>query len=202
MKFLNSTHRDEIARKVRDHVLHEFMAASDQGRIIRNINYRTWAADVNFEALNRWVIRFKKRYNIVRRKVTRIVSKSQRVPEEQAKNVAQDFVSLHRPLLNQYGAKNTFNADESGFKYEMFSMQTQAFKGAKVVKGQVQSSSATTHNYTIFPFIRADDQLMSPLFIVLQEKGGEFGPNAKRTLGETSNHNVYVGCTTSGKQRC
>jgi hypothetical protein len=50
---------------------------------------------------------------------------------------------------------------------------------------------------TIQPTISKDDKLLSPLFIVLQEPTGIFGPRILQTLFKSPN--MYVRASTSGK---
>ena len=70
-------------------------------------------------------------------------------------------------------------------------------QGTKKVECVVQSVFSTTHSYTIQPTITADGRLLSPLFMVLQEANGEFGPIVQKTLFKPTN--VYVTASKSGK---
>ena len=60
-------------------------------------------------------------------------------------------------------------------------------KESKKVESVVQSASATTHSYTIQLTISADGRLLSPLFIVLKEDSGTFGPRVQETMFTVSN---------------
>lgn len=70
-------------------------------------------------------------------------------------------------------------------------------KGIKKVGRIVQSVSSTTHSYTIQPIISCNGNLLSPLFIVLKEANGEFGPRVQETLFKLTN--VIVKASKSGK---
>lgn len=61
----------------------------------------------------------------------------------------------------------------------------------------VQAVSATTHSYTIQPTISGDGRLLSPLFIVLKEPTGTFGPRVQETMFRVNN--IYVMASKSGK---
>ncbi|KYN28720.1 hypothetical protein ALC57_01682 [Trachymyrmex cornetzi] len=52
----------------------------------------------------------------------------------------------------------------------------------KCLECVVQSISLTTHSYTIQPIISCNGNLLSPLFIVLKETNGIFGPKVQETL--------------------
>ena len=61
----------------------------------------------------------------------------------------------------------------------------------------VQSVSSTPHSYTIQPLISGDGKLLSPLFVVLKEQSGQFGPIVEANLFRPEN--VYVKASKSGK---
>ena len=67
-----------------------------------------------------------------------------------------------------------FNSDQSGFRYEVHSGRTLDDKGKKRVEAVAKSLSSLTYSYAIQPTISADGRLLSPLYIVLQEKDGKF----------------------------
>ena len=72
-----------------------------------------------------------------------------------------------------------WNTDQSGFEYEMTSARTISIKGEKETLALVQNKNATTHSYSIQAFINSNGYCAKKLFIVLQEKGGKFGPLVK-----------------------
>jgi hypothetical protein len=72
-----------------------------------------------------------------------------------------------------------------------------AVQGTKKVECVVQSVSATTHSYTIQPTISGDGRLLSPLFIVLKEPTGTFGPRVQETMFR--DNNIFVLASKSGK---
>lgn len=67
------------------------------------------------------------------------------------------------------------------------------------MKAAVHSIADTTHSYTIMPTVRADGCLKSPLFVVLQETNGVFGPVVKKSLFNAEN--LYVMASKSGKMQ-
>ena len=56
----------------------------------------------------------------------------------------------------------------------------------------VQSVSSMTRSYTIQPLISAGGKLLLPLFLILKEPTGEFGPIVESTLFRPTNVYVYV----------
>ena len=79
----------------------------------------------------------------------------------------------------------------------MHSGRTLAVEGEKEIKCLVQSVSSTTHSYTIQPTISTDGRLLSPLFLVLKEPTGKFGPVVEANLFR--HENVYVAASKSEK---
>jgi len=71
------------------------------------------------------------------------------------------------------------------------------YPGTKKVVARVQSKNALTHSYTIQPIISAEGRLLSPLYVVLQEANGQFGPNVQRTMLKPIN--LFVEASKSGK---
>jgi hypothetical protein len=127
-----------------------------------------------FKASPSWLYDFKINHSLVSRKILRVVSPRMIVEEDDIEQSAEDFVREVRAMMAAHPNRPVFNADQSGFEKELHSGRTLEMRGAKEVKAIAQSIDATTHSYTILPTISADGRLMSPLFIVLQEKNGRF----------------------------
>lgn len=109
---------------------------------------------------------------------------------------AAAFVASIKQLMPSYQPNQVFNTDQSGFNKELHSKGTLRFKGAKQVTALIQSEHAMTHSYTIQPLISADGTLHSPLFIILQEENGKFGPRVAQTMARPGN--LHIKCTRSG----
>ena len=70
-------------------------------------------------------------------------------------------------------------------------------EGTRQVECVVQSISSTAHNYTIQPTNSADGKLQSPLYLVLKEPRGKFGPIVQETIFQPIN--VFVAVSKFGK---
>lgn len=99
--------------------------------------------------------------------------------------------------IEKIGPKNTHNADQSGFQYELHSTRSLDIKGEKKIERLVQSKNSTSHSFTIMPTMSADGILKSPLYIVLQETSNEFGPIVRETMIRPEN--LKISCSKSGK---
>jgi hypothetical protein len=107
------------------------------------------------------------------------------------------FVNSTKLFLQNFADDDVYNSDQSGFSKEIHSGRTLEFQGERHVEATVQSTSATTHSYTIQPTISKSGRLLSPLFVILQEPTGKFGPRVKKELFRAPN--IYVTASTSGK---
>ena len=196
--------RREKLLQISEYVYNKFVDGIETHAIIHDLDLRRWALQANeetglenFKASRHWIWNFKRTYKIVSRKVNKFITRSYGTDTAQLNEIASTFVNNVKPRIRDIGTNNTFNADESGFNLELHSGRTLAEQGTKSVTAVVQSISATTHSYTIFPTISASGKLLSPLFIVLQEKDGNFGPRVQQSLFRP--WNVYIQASTSGK---
>ena len=141
--------------------------------------------------------KFKRTQRITSRKVNKFITRETLEDKEKLKVNAENFVNEVKPYITQYGRKNFHNSDQSGFQLEMHSGRTSAIEGTRQVECVVQSIYSTTHSYTIQPTISADGKLLSPLYLVLKESSGKFGPIVQETIFQPIN--VFVAASKSGK---
>jgi len=197
------TNADKFAF-IAEYVLHKFQEACDRKSIIHDMNLRLWALEAKdqvdlpeFRASKWWIWNFKKVHKIVSRKITAFRTQFTFKDQENIQNVAKEFVSNVKSKIPAIGLEEVYNADESGFNLEIHSGRTLAKSGVKIIEAAVQSISSTTHSYTIMPLISASGNLLSPLYIVLKESTGTFGPRVEETLFRPVN--IYIQASKSGK---
>jgi hypothetical protein len=196
----------EKLHRIGHYVLENFKNSIEAGIIVHDINLRRWAlqaqeeignTDIRFKASKHWVNKFKKSHRIVGRKINKFITRKTLENLDNLKSEANKFVNKIKPYLSKPGPQNIYNSDQSGFQLEIHSGRTLAVEGTSKVECLVQSVSATTHSYTIQPLISADGRLLSPLFIVLKEATGRFGPIVEANLFKP--RNVYLTASKSGK---
>lgn len=141
--------------------------------------------------------KFKKTHNIVSRKITKLITKKNLQSKEHLETESNRFIENVKYYITRYGFENIYNSDQSGFQLELRSGRSLAIEGTKKIECIAQSISATTHSYTIQPTISGDGRLLSPLFIVLKEPTGEFGPRVQETMFRQNN--IFVLASKSGK---
>lgn len=179
--------------EIAEHVLCKFSAAMDNNRIVHDVDIRRWALEANaivklenFKASEHWIAQFKNSNRIISRKITKFVGRTYGQEKENLETVATNFINSVKPYIELCGAENVYNADESGFNLELHSGRTLGYRGSKDIACSVQSTSSTTHSYTILPIISAAGKLISPLLIVFKEVGGKFGPKVLENLFQVS----------------
>lgn len=199
------TYREKISR-ICQFTLENFKTAIEAGLVVHDSDLRQWALqaqkrigyeDIRFKASNHWLNRFKKTHRIVSRKINKFVTRKTLESAAELEKHANEFVTDVKQCAEEIGMENVYNSDQSGFQLEMHSGRTLAIEGEKQVQCVVQSVSSTTHSYTIQPLISGDGELLSPLFLVLKEKSGKFGPIVESNLFRPTN--VHVEASNSGK---
>jgi len=184
----------------------KFTAAVESGFMVHDIDIKRWALQAQeeignlnpiFQASYSWVSRFKKTHRIVSRKVTNFVTRRTLEDSVDLQKTTDDFLNTVKPLIEQFGSENVYNSDQSGFQLEIHSGRSLSHQGIRKVQRVVQSLASTTHSYTIQPIISCDGNLLSPLFIVLKEANGRFGPRVEENLFRPTN--VIVKASQSGK---
>jgi hypothetical protein len=200
----NKGTRNDKLLLIYNSTVNRFIEAKNSRLIVHESDLRRWALNTNrevglenFTASSKWIHNFKKANRIVSRKITKFVTRKYSEEMESISSRASSFVESAIPYIYNYGSDLVYNTDQSGFNLEIHSGRTLETQGSRHVEAVVQSVSATTHSYTIQPTISADGKLMSPLFIVLQETSGEFGPRVRENLFQAPN--VYVTASRSGK---
>ena len=106
-----------------------------------------------------------------------------------------EFVPEATKHIPKYKLDFVLNADQSSFYYEIASNRTLSYAGEKGTYLSVKSLNAISHSCTVMPIISAAGQLLSSVFICLQESTGRF----PITRAVFSAANKVTSCSTSGK---
>ncbi|XP_067208384.1 uncharacterized protein [Linepithema humile] len=196
--------RFEKLKQISEYTLNNFHTALENRIIDHDVDLARWAirAQENlnvpgFTASSRWIRKFKIIHNIVSRKITKFIKKTSIMSNVDFEEKCNTFIENVKYQIIEYGVENIYNSDQSGFQLELHAGHTLAYKGTKKIESAVQSVSATTHSYTIQPTVSADGRLLSPLFIVLKEVSGTFGPKVQETMFKAPN--IFVTASKSGK---
>ena len=182
----------------------KFNAARALNLPVHDSDIRKWALSkaralncVYFKASHSWINTFKSANGICSRKITEFVSKNYKDQSTEIHSRANEFVTTVKAAISNLQISNVFNADQSGFNYELHSLRTLSAKREKATLSCIKSTLATTHSYTIQVMISMDGKLLAPLFLCLQEPGGTFGPIVRQKLFTATNISTH--CSTSGK---
>ena len=167
-------------KAIHNYVLLKFREAKQDYKTVHDRDLRYWAYEINnevkmtaFKASTFWLLRFKTVNRIVSRKICRTVTPQFVKEDVDVMAAAQSFVTNVNKEKDKF-FPYVYNTDQSGMQPEMHTGRTLAFKGSEQVTAKVQSTSATTHSYTIQPMVRIKGILHPILFICLQEASGRF----------------------------
>lgn len=150
-----------------------------------------------FKASLYWVHNWKKRNRVVSPKITKTLSRKQIASLPDISKKIEEYRDEVKRLSLKYQPSQIFNTDQSGFNIELLSGRTLETQGQKFVYTSINQSNSGTHSYTIQPIISMSGVMSHRLFIVLQEKGGQFGPRVKEQM---FNHpEIFTLATSSGK---
>ena len=202
--------RVEKLRIVFEFAAQKFKNAREKKLNVSDLDVKRWAINKarevgldGFKASNYWLWKFKNSIRVVNRKVTKFVTQNYNTESININETADLFVKSSQQHFKDknYSKSEIFNSDQSGFNLEVHSGRTLEYKGVKTVEMLIQSKSAMTHSYSIQPTISADGYLLSPLYIVLKEEKGNFGPRIKPRIDKLLEKipNVYVSSSKSGK---
>ena len=196
----------EKLHRIAEYTLSNLKSAIDAGMIVHDVDLRKCRLhaknilgfdDTRFKASDWWVWRFNRTHRITSRKINKFITRKTLEDKEKLKVSAENFVNEMKPCITQYGTENVYNSEQSTFQLEMHSGITLAIEGTRQAECVVQFISSTTHSYTIQPTISADGKLQSPLYLVLKEPSGKFGPIVQETIFQPIN--VFIAAFKSGK---
>ncbi|GAU94779.1 hypothetical protein RvY_06496 [Ramazzottius varieornatus] len=118
----------------------QFFLAKKKPHVVKDMDIRRWAVTANreigledFTASPYWVGKFKQYYGICDRKITAFVTAKNLREAPDVKKDADECVAYVRSRIQAYGLDCLWNADQSGFEYEMRPGRTLDFIGAKHV---------------------------------------------------------------------
>lgn len=153
-----------------------------------------------FRASSYWIHSFKKRHNIVSRKVTKYTSRAEEARAQQIEESFRNFLDSYQAIRHLFPYHLVVNMDQSPFSYEVSNERTLTIKGVRDVAIHVDSKNKNSHSYTSQPIVTRDGRLAGKLLICLQENKKDFGPRVGHDVDElvSALGNVYVVCSTSG----
>lgn len=196
-------------QKIKEYMWSQFRHHRTQLKVtIHDRDLALWAMDKafevgipNFKASSHFIVDFKNKYKITSRRITHLVTKRNLFPEVSLQPIIDEFRDNFQKMVNQRKCQLSciMNTDQSGFNYEIVSKRTLDIRGSKTVDATVIAKNKTTHSYTIQMTINAAGKFVGPLFIVLQESKGEFGPIVMQKVAKLSTPHLFIRCSTSGK---
>jgi hypothetical protein len=169
---------------------------------VHDINFKKWAIqksrelNINFKASNSWINRFKSKYRIRSRKMTKFINKTPAMDKQKTESAIQ-FVNNSKLLFQNFNRDHILNTNQSEFNYEMYSQRPLSDVGESKKEISAISLNAITHSYKIQPVISFEGKLVGKLLLCLQETNGKFGPIIEQELFRPNN--IGIVCSSSGK---
>ena len=194
--------------EINEYTLKKFTEARSAGHPVHGTLLQAWArrraVEVNatsFKASSFWLEHFTKRYGIVGRKVTDLVSRAEQDQREAIEESRLRFLREYRARASLFPRRLIWNVDQTGFNYEISNERTLSFKGERDTRLHIDSKNKNTHSYTAQPIISRKGKLVGKLLLCLQETSDKFGPRIEPRVRELEHRfgNIHVVCSTSGK---
>ena len=133
----NGNRRQKFAR-IELFLVEKFKQARNKGLPVHDTDIKRWGlaqAKVenvdNFVASSKWLFNFKRRNRIRSRKVTRFVSRREVYDKEEIAKEGEEFTDEVKKIIPNYKLECAFNADQSGFHYELVSNRTLSFSSER-----------------------------------------------------------------------
>lgn len=207
-KRLATTNRREKFMMIDQHVYSVFKQSRQELKPVHGRMLQRWARQyaqsidlTDFKASKKWLYLFKKRNNIVGRKVTYYLGKAEQRNEgaiaESIVNFRQNYTRDSKPFNSSF----IWNFDQVGFNYEPSNLRTLSMKGERDVTLLLDQKRKMTHSYTVQPMISRDGRLFGKLLLVMQEQANTWGKNIGPEVArlERLYGNIEVYPHTSGK---
>jgi len=176
-------------------------------RVVHDDTLRIWAKEIarkllldeqKFNASDSWIAKFKRRHNIVSRKIVKFTSQT---VEDVAtiKQKAENFRAEVRSVIDNMLPDQVINSDQSSSNRMMASGRTLSHKGEQKTLAHSENISGLTHSYTL-QVAMTKEKILPKVFIVCQETTGDnFGPQVSERL--YSAPNLVMACSKSGKYK-
>lgn len=199
--FSGGTRNDQL-NEIDRHVFQKFREHRGQRIRVHDRNLIRWGSEkgreiqLNFRASHHWLLSFKRRHNIVSRKITRQISRKNQAKEPVITASATEFIDKIKPIFSKNPARIS-NSDQASFRIELYPGRTLEERGTRQVEATVVSKHSLTHSYTVMPIISGDGRLIKPTLIVHQTPKGAFGERVLKSM--FSHESILVRTTTSGK---
>lgn len=157
--------------------------------------------DFQFFASHSWIKRFKQKYKIKRKKITRFVSSREYPSLKEILEAAERFQTQTKAIMSEFDLDFVINTDQMGCQYQMLYNQSLIPQHLQNVLPKKKSLHDTSQLYTVQYSITASGKLLPVVFLCMQEPLGKFNPTVQRNINTlmTEYKNVFVTCSKSGK---
>lgn len=171
-------------KRIDKYVFDKFYIARNEERLfVHENNFREWgwekAVELGiediFKATPKWLHNFKIRHNIVSRKITKKISRSEQQQKEMRERSIESFHENYPQMTSRFEPSHILNSDQVPFNYEITGLRTLSLQGERDTYEHIDSHGKSTHSYTAQPVISRDGRLIGKLLLVMKEPRDEYG---------------------------
>lgn len=190
------------------HVYNVFCEARENLRPVHGRMIKRWArqkADelglADFKASENWLSRFKKRNNLVSRKVTDYASRSYLDNLGKIEESIKNFTANYTRESAKFSPATILNFDQTGFNYESTNLRTISHKGERDTVLRVNDANKPKNSLSANPMISRNGRIFPTLAIVMKEPSGNFGPRVMANVKQLEEKygNLVIYASKSGK---
>lgn len=198
-------------RKINNLTFERFQEARSGKKPVSTRNLKQWACaaatalqqtvNFKFKASESWAKKFKAKFKIRQRKVTRFIKSKNAMNKEEIARNARTFQKSTAKIIKSFDPHFVINTDQTGCEFQIPINRTLSYRGEKSTEVFLGNFSKVTHSYTAQYCITAAGELLPKVFLCLQEVSGSFGPRVQVTVDNLVEEfgNVYATASKSGK---
>ena len=127
-----------------------------------------------------WIARFKRKFHIGQRKITRFMKPTEVKSLEKVLQDAENFQQECSEFIKSYDSDYVLNTDQSGCEYRIPFNRTLTYRGQKRVEVIAGDINKIFHSYTVQYTLTASGKLLPKVFLCMQEQTGSFGPQVQK----------------------
>lgn len=157
--------------------------------------------EFTFNASDPWIVKFKKKYGIKQRNITRYVSTKDHVTLEEVMEAAERFRIQTTAILPDFELDFVINTNQISCQYQMSYNTSLTDERLNMIFRQQEGSNVLIHSYTVQYALTASGKIIPSVFLCMHEPMGKFDSSVQKNVDKLMNDfkNVIVTCSKSGE---
>ena len=205
-QIVNGGTKSDKAHAIQKWTYNRFKEARLEKKPIQTRNSQEWVLQATmqfrnykFKASLSWVNKFKKKFRIRQRRITKYVKSTEQRSFEDIEIAAACFQQEIKELAPNFNKDLTINTDQMGCEYRSNVYRTMEHVGQKIVQVHLDDLNKVTHSNTAQYSITASGKLLPQVFLCLQEVSENFGPEKKWMSSQNVSKMFIFTASKSGK---